>query len=97
MGSFLRGNLVGLIALIIASVPLLFFLLGHWPCRGGNCPDQAGVSAGLMILTSPLALILALVALSTSRITTSRVLAYVSLALSTVMIGLSCQTCSNLG
>ncbi len=97
MSSFLRGNLMGLLALAVASVPLLFFFLDLWLCRGGACPDEAGVSTGLMVLTSPLALIVALVALSTSKTVSARVLAYVSLALSTVLLWVSCQTISSLG
>lgn len=97
MSLFLRNSLMGLIALTVASVPLLSLMLAYWLCRGGDCANEAGIAAGLMILTSPLALILAIVALSTAKATSGRVLAYVSLALSTVMIGLSCLTFSNLG
>ena len=94
---FLRRNLMGLIALTVAGIPVLALLLMYRLCRGGDCADDAGVAAGLLILTSPLALILAIVALSTARTTSGRVLAYVSLALSTVMIYLSCLTFTGLG
>ena len=88
---------MGLIALTVAGIPVLALLLMYRLCLGGDCADKAGVAAGLVIFTSPLALILAIVALSTSKATSGRVLAYVSLAPSTVMIYLSCLTFTGLG
>ncbi len=93
----LRSNLMGLLSLVVTGVPLLSYLLGFLLCSETSCGEEAGVAMGLMIVTSPLAVILALIALSMSMTVSAKALAYVSLAVSTVLLWVSCETFMNLG
>lgn len=94
---FRRSNLMGILSLTVTGIPLLSYLLGLLLCSEPSCGDEAGVAIGLMMVTSPLALIFALIALSTSRTVSAKALAYVSLTLSAALLWVSCETFSNLG